>query len=324
MTPELIQFLERIKYSARLEHSAETGVISELETHIEDRLLELTESGLSEEEAIKACLGQMGSSKLVARQIYETYSQGSWKQVLLASMPHLLFGLLFVLNWWQCAGWLSIVLVLILVTTIYGWWHGKPTWLFSWLGYTMLPVLAVGILLLYLPKGWSLLTLPIYFPLALWWLFHIIIKITRKDWIFSSLMLLPLPIIIGWFLAISPSGKFTENSLQTVDYFAPWIGLSFIALALTIAAFIRLRQRWLRIGLLATSGLMTLTLVVYYTTGRLNTFTFLGLMLVMWGVFLMPPLLERYLRSGRKIHWRHLVVLRARMKKAAGTSTLGR
>ena len=110
-------------------------------------------------------------------------------------------------------------------------------------------------------------------------------------------MLLPLPIIIGWFLAISPSGKITEESLQRVYYFAPWIGLSFMVLALTIAAFIRLRQRWLRVGLLAASGLLTLSLVVYYTTGRLNTLTFLGLMLVMWGVFLVPPLLERYLKK---------------------------
>ncbi len=304
MTPELIQYLENIKHKARLESSDETEVMSELETHIQDKLQELMEAGLSEEEAMETCLGQMGGTKLVARQVYEAYSQGTWKQVLLASMPHLLFGGLFALNWWQYPGWLTIVLSLVLATTIYGWWHGKPSWLFSWLGYTLLPVVAVGLLLLYLPKAWSLLALPIYFPLALWWLFRIIVQTTKRDWIFGSLMLLPLPIIIGWFLAISPSGKFSEFSLQRVYYFAPWIGASFIALALTIAAFIRLRQRWLRIALVATSGCLTLTLVVHYTTGQLNTLTFSGLILVMWGVLLVPPVLERYLRSGRKISFR--------------------
>jgi hypothetical protein len=317
MTSELAQYLESIRSSAKLENSDETGVMSELEAHIEDKLQELTESGLTEEEAVRTCLGQMGSTKLVARQIYETYSQGSWKQVLLASMPHLLFGLLFVLNWWQYPGWLSIVLVLILATTVYGWSHGKPTWIFSWLGYSLIPVLTVGLTLLYIPKGWSLLLLPVYFPLALWWLFRIIIQTTRRDWLFSSLMLLPLPIIIGWFLAVSQSGKITEYSLQRVCYFAPWIGLSFIALALTIAAFIRLRQRWLRVSLLAISGLMTLSLVVYYTTERLNTLTFLGLILVMWGVLLVPALLERYLRSGRKISWRHRRTSGASFKRTA-------
>ncbi len=301
MTPELIQYLESIKFRSRLDPSEEKGIMSELEAHLEDKLKELTESGLNREEAMKACLGQMGGAGLIARRIYEAYSQGSWTQVLLASMPHLLFGLLFVLNWWHYPGWLTLVLLLTLATTVYGWWHGKPAWVFSWLGYTLLPVLMLGIMLLYLPRLWSLLTLLIYFPLALWWLFRLIIQTTKRDWLFSSLMLLPLPIIIGWFLAVSPEGKFTETSLQRLNSFAPWIGISFIALALTIAVFLRLRQRTLRVGLLAASGLLTLTLVVYYTTGRLNTFTFLGLVLVMWGVLLVPPLLERYVRGGEQI-----------------------
>jgi hypothetical protein len=298
MTPELIQYLENIKYRSRLSPPDETGVMSELEAHIEDKLQELKKSGLTEAEAMQACLGQMGGSELIARRIYEAYSQGSWKQVLLASMPHLLFGLLFVLNCWHYVGWLTLGLLLTLATTVYGWWHGKPAWVFSWLGYTLLPVLTVGLLLLYLPGLWSLLTLLIYFPLALWWLFRLIIHTTKKDWLFSSIMLMPLPIVIGWFLAVSPAGKFNETSLQRLNNFAPWIGLSFIALALTIAVFIRLRQRALRVSLLAASGLLTLTLVVYDSTGRLNTLSFLGLVLVMWGVLLVPPVLERYLRDN--------------------------
>jgi hypothetical protein len=298
MTLDLTQYLENIRYNARLEGSDETGVMSELEAHIEDKLQELTDGGLTKEEAIKICLGQMGSTKSIARQIYEAYSQGSWKQVLLASMPHFLFGLLFVLNWWQYPGWLSIVLVLILATTIYGWYHGKPTWVFPWLGYTLLPVVVVGLMLLYLPRGWSFLALPVYFSLALWWLFRIVIMTTRRDWLFSSVMLLPLPIIIGWFLAISSSDKLSEDNLQRVYYFAPWIGLSFMVLALTIAVFVRLRQRWLRVSLLAASGLLTLSLVVYFSTGRLNNLAFLGPVLVMWAVLLVPPLLERRLKNG--------------------------
>jgi membrane-associated HD superfamily phosphohydrolase len=118
-------------------------------------------------------------------------------------------------------------------------------------------------------------------------------------------MLLPLPIIIGWFLAILPSGKINEYSLPRLEHFAPWIGLSLLVLAATIATFIRLRQRLLRVVLLATSGLLTLSVVVYYSTGALVTPTFVGLMLVMWGVFLAPPLLERYLiRNRQDIAWR--------------------
>jgi len=114
-------------------------------------------------------------------------------------------------------------------------------------------------------------------------------------------MLLPIPIIFGWFLTVSPDGKLTETSLQQATLMAPWIGLSFIALALTVAAFIRIRQRWLRIGLLALSGVSTLTLVANYAHGYLTTPMFVGLMLIMWGIFLIPPLLERRLRRRAEL-----------------------
>lgn len=302
-TQEFIQYLEDIRCDSKLEGAEETQIIDELEAHIEDKFQELVESGLTEEEAIQTCLGEMGNKKQVSRQIYEAYSQGSWKHVLLASMPHILFGGIFALNWWHHIEWMSLTLLLIIVTTVYGWWHGKPTWVFSWLGYSLLPVIAVGLLLVYLPKGWSLLAIPIYIPMALWWLFHIINQTSKRDWVFGSLMLLPIPIIVGWFLAISPEGKLTEINMQHLYNFAPWIGLSFLALALTIAAFIRLRQRWIRISLLATSGLLTITLIVYYTTGRLSILTFLGLTLVIWGVLLLPPLLELRIRAGNIKFW---------------------
>jgi hypothetical protein len=298
MTSELTHYLEIIKLRSRLNAPDEPQVIGELKAHIEDELLELEESGLTEAEAMETCLGQLGGTELVSRRIYEAYSQGTWPQVLLAAMPHLLFGLLFILNWWHYIGWVSIVLILTLATTVYGWWHGKPAWVFSWLGYTLLPVLVLGILMLYLPGIWSVLTFIIYIPLGMWWLLGIIVQTTRRDWLFSSLMLLPLPIIAGWLMAIAPQGKIDKTALQRLDIFAPWIGLSFITLALTIAAFLRIRQRALRVCLLAISGLFTVTLVVYYSGGHLNTLTFLGLVLVMWGVLLFPPLLERFLRRN--------------------------
>jgi hypothetical protein len=301
MTLDLTQYLENIRSDARLENADETVIMSELEAHIEDRVQELTNSGMSRKRAIKTCLQQMGSTRSIARQIYEAYSQGSWKQVLLASMPHFLFGLLFVLNWWHYPGWISLVLVLILATTVYGWCHGKPTWVFPWLGYTLLPVLIVGLMLLYLPRGWSFLALPIYFLLALWWLVRIITLTIKRDWLLSSLMLLPLPIIIGWVLAISPSGKFSEESLEQLYYYAPWIGLSFMGLALTIATFIRLRQRWLRVSLLVASSLITLSLIVYHSTGNLTNLAFLGLLILMWGVLLIPLLLEKRLKNRKGV-----------------------
>ena len=297
MSTALSHYLETIRDRLRIDRSEEREVLNELETHIEDRLEELEKAGLSEEEAAETCLGLLGSAKLIARQIYEIHSQGSWRQALLASMPHLLFGALFALNWWQHIGWLLFLLILVLSTTIYGWVHGKPAWVFPWLGYSLLPVVAVGILLPYLPNGWSWVAIPIYIPLALWWL-YIVIQTIKRDWLFSSVMLLPIPIIAGWILAAGSDGRFTEYSLQRIYNFAPSIGLSFLALALAIAAFVRLRQRWLRIAVLIISGLLTLIMVAYYTQERLNLTAFLILVLAMVGLFLIPALLERRLRSG--------------------------
>ena len=296
MVTVLSHYLDSIRDNLRLDLSTEREVISELETHIEDRIEELKDNGLSEEEAADTCVGLLGSAKLVARQMYEAHSQGSWRQALLASAPHLLFGLLFALNWWQGIGWLLVMLALVLAAAIYGWWHGKPTWLFPWLGYSLLPVVGAGLLLLYLPKGWSWLAILVYIPLALWFIFSIVVQTIKRDWLQSSLMLFPVPIIIGWFLAVGLEGKFPEFSAQRLQDLAPWIGLSFLALAASVVVFIRLRQRWLKVAILVVTGLLTLAMVAYHAEGSLNWPAFLILILVMLGLFLSPALVERKVR----------------------------
>ena len=296
MVTILSHYLDTVRANLRLDLSDEREVINELETHIEDRLQELREAGLSEEEAANRCVALLGSAKQLAHHIYEAHSQYTWGQTLLASMPHLLFGLLFALNWWQSIGWLLIALVLIISTVVYGWCRGKPTWLFPWLGYSLLPVVVAGLFLLCLPKGWSWLAILLYIPLALWLLCSISVQTIKRDWLYSSLMLLPVPTIIGWLLVVEPEGKFPEYSVERVYDFAPWIGLSFLALALAVAMFMRLRQRWLKVSVLFISGLLTLVMVAYYAGGRLSLAAFLVLILLMFGLFLTPALLERKVR----------------------------
>ncbi len=300
MITALSQYLDSIRDSLRLDLISEGEVISELQTHIEDELEEMREAGLSEEEATSTCLRLLGSAKLVARQIYEAHSQGTWRQALLASMPHLLFAFLFALNWWQGIAWLVITLGLILTTVIYGWCHGKPVWLFPWLGYSLVPVAVAGLFLLYLPRSWSWLAILVYIPLALRLVYSITIQTIERDWLFGALMLLPVPVIIGWFLAVSKEGKSLGLSLEHIHHFAPWIGLSFLALALTAFAFVRLRQRWIRVALLIVSGVLTLIVVTCYAEGRFNVPAFLVLTLLMLGLLLSPALVERRIRRRKQ------------------------
>ena len=298
MATALSHYLEMVRENLKLDSSTEHEVIQELETHIEDELQELRESGLSEEEATKACLTLMGSAKTLARQIYESHSQGSWAQALFAAMPHLLFGLLFALSWWQGIIGLLAMLVAVLGVVVYGWWRGKPSWLFSWLGYSLLPVVFAGLLLLYLPRGWDWVAIIIYIPIAVWLVCAFTLKKIKRDWLYSSMMLLPLPIIIGWFLAVEPVDRMPEYWLQRLQEFAPWIGLTFLSLGVAVTTFIRLRKRWLRISVLVISGLITLTMIAYYTEGRLSVPAFLALILVMLILLLSPALVERTLKHS--------------------------
>lgn len=300
MTTVLSQYIDIVRDNLRLDLASEREVINELQTHIEDKLEEMKEAGLSEEEAASTCLNLLGSAKLVARQLYEAHSQGTWKQALLASMPHLLFAVLFALNWWRGIGWLVITLGLVLSMAVYGWLHGRPVWLFPWRGYYLLPVLVAGLLLLYLPKGWSWVAILLYVPLALWLVWSVTVQTIKRDWLYSALMMLPVPIIIGWFLAAGKEGKFLELSLERIYYSAPWIGLSFLALAVTAAVFIRLRQRWLKVALLLISGLLTLIMVSCYAEGRLGLPAFSVLNLIMLGLLLSPALVERRIRGGKQ------------------------
>lgn len=288
----IAQYLDTIRAGIRLDSPREKDIIRELETHIEDNLEELKKDGLSEEEAARTCIRLLGSAKTLGRQIYEAHSQGPWRHALLASSPHLLFFLLFALNWWQGIGWLVVLIAIAAIVTIYGWWHGKPTWLFPWLGYLLLPVMTAGLFMLYLPAGWSWLVLPIYIVLTLWLLSRVMRQAQKQDWLYTSLMLFPLPVIISWFVAVNYAGIVSPYSLERLRYFSPWIGLSFLVLAVSVGTFVRLRQRWWKIASLTVTGLTTIMLVARYAWYRLELPLFAGLMLLMIGIFFVPALLE--------------------------------
>jgi hypothetical protein len=297
VTTGLSQYLDSIREHLRLDDDSEREVIDELQTHIEEEYQEMRDAGLSDEEATSTCIRLLGSARMVARQIYEAHSQGTWKQALLASMPHMLFAVLFALNWWQGIGWVAATLGVVFGIAVYGWVHGKPVWLFSWLGYYFLPVLVAGVLLLYLPRGFSWIAIIFYLPLVAWFVWAVTVKAMGSDWLYCALMMLPVPILVGWFLAAAKEGDLLRLNLEYLGYFAPGIGLTFLALAVTVAAFIRLRQRWIKLVLLPLSGILTLGMVAFYSQGRLSLPTFITLILIMAGLLLIPAIAERRIRS---------------------------
>lgn len=300
MVTALSRYLDTIRGSLRLDPSTEREIITELEAHIEDSLQDMRTKGLSEEEATENCLSFLGSAKLFARQICEVYNRGTWRQALLASMPYALLGLLFALNWWDSIGWLLVMVAVIIGTAIHGWHHGKPAWLFPWLGCSLIPLLIAGLFLFYLPRGWAWLVVLLYIPLVLWLLYVFTVQAIRRDWLYSALMLLPVPIIISWFMVLKVESHPAAFSFQRMEDFAVWIGLSFLALGITGAIFVRLKQRWLKTAALIVSGVLTLAIIAYFATSRLGLPTLFLLALGMVGLFLAPALLEHRMKARQR------------------------
>jgi len=294
------RYLDDVRSQLKLDRASESEVIRELENHIEDQLDEMKEAGVSDEEAAQQCLHLLGSSQIVARQLYEAHSQSTWRQALMGSLPHLLFALLFVLNWWQGLGWLMVVLGLILGTALYGWLHGRPIWLFPWLGYFLVPVIGAGLVLLYLPRGWSWLAVLVYIPLAFWLLRIVAIQTVRRDWLYGALMLLPVPMVIAWFLVAARGNWYLGLNLEQISNLANWIGLSFVILAATAVIFFRVRQRWLKVAVLPVSGISILIMIAFYAGPKLNFATFLLLAVILAGLIFSPAFLDKRLRSKDK------------------------
>ncbi len=291
MSVELSQYLRTVRENLRLNPKEESEILREIESHVEDGCEEIRSKGFSEKEALEKCLQLLGNAKTVATRIYETHNQGTWRHALLASLPHLVLALLFTLNWFAGINWLIITLGGVVVVSIYGLMHGRSTWLFPWLGYSLLPVVAIGLAFLYLPTAWAWVTLALYIPIVLWLLSFIAIKFLRRDWVYSALMLLPVPTIVGWFLA-SNSPHPTGLKWGFLYENAPWTGLTFLLLGLSVALFIRLKQRWLRVTALIISGLTT-SVVITLASKQLGLAAFFGLTLLLLVFHLIPAVVER-------------------------------
>jgi len=296
--PTKCNYTDRLKNYLRLDPTIEGAVVRELRAHFEDSSHELMESGLTKKEATATAAKLLGSPRIVARQMYEVHSQGSWRQVLFAALPHLLVGAIFALHCWESIFWLFGILGVLIAGVLYGWCHGKPAWLFPWLGYCLTPVIAVGILLIFLPNGWTWFAITAYIPLALLVIFSVTKKTMKKDWLFASSMLLPIPIVLGWILALEIEDNLAW--LAQLDELAPLIALTFAVLALTVAAFIRFRQRWAKIGALLTLETIALVIIALGDKSNIGFGGWLLLVLLTLILLLGPALLERRIRGANR------------------------
>jgi hypothetical protein len=286
-----LNYLTYLKNNLRLDPITKGEFILELRSHIDDRKKDLIESGYSDDEADRIAWQLLGSPKIIAKQIYEVYSQGTWRQALCAALPHFIVAALFALHLLPNVFSIICLSILTIVTAVVGWFHGKPTWLFPWLGYLFIPAIIIGILLINLTNEWTWIAALVYIPLAAIILILIYRQTIKRDWLFISLMLFPIPVVLGWVTVFSIGGNSTLIDEWHIYQTASWVALSFVILALTVVIFIRVRQRWAKAGILIIPEVVILAAVAV-SYEQINYWTIAVLICLAFAMIFGPAFLE--------------------------------
>jgi YD repeat-containing protein len=263
MLTELDAYLEQVRSHLHLDSETEKHIVLELRSYFDDKLTELHEVGVPQRQALQQAIESFGRPRSVARLLYEAHHRVTWPEVGLAALPHFMIAFLFAVGGWD--RWLLApsLLVPIVAVTLYGWWQGKPGWLYPWVGYSLVPLIITGYLFLpvlgqlagvFLSSGPApdILTLAIwgiYLPIALWLIVSTTVKVARRNWMLASLMLLPLPVVVAWLILLERAGGLLSTEVAVHDADGT-MALAYIGLGLTTAVFIRLRAGALKIGAL--------------------------------------------------------------------------
>jgi len=315
MQSEVKSYLDEVRLHLRLDPAIERRIVRELYTDFEERVTELQASGLSGKDATRAASGALGRPRVIAQRMYEAHSKGSWTEVALASLPHLIIALMFVFHLWRNPFLVLPALALIVGVTLYGWWHGKPSWLYPWIGYSLLPLLIGGYAFrstiveaatyLFrgegsLPSAWVMTLVLALILFSLWIIIRTTVKVVKRDWLLASLMLVPLPVVGGWLLNLEGAGGLFQRDMVGLHQLDGPMALALICLAATSAVFIRLRQRVLRFVALLAIGTVAVATVGHYFGGSSSFFSLLLTSLLLSAFLLSPALLEAKVGHGER------------------------
>lgn len=299
-------YLGAIKRQLRLAPDAEGSILRELRGHLQDSILELQGKGRSYEEAARSAIQSMGLPQLVARELYESHSQGAWFEAAIAAGPHLALALLFAFHGWQSPFWLALTYAGIVLLTLRGCASGRPVWAYPLVGYSILPLLAPGLivflyawqgfgasggLLPHLPSwGWALLLPSVL--VTVWAFGSIVIRTVKRDWALVTLMVLPLPVLASWLLVLASRGvliSLPDPALHDADGI---IALALLALALGSGCFVRLRPRRLKVAALLATAFPSCIIIAQSSPQDMSTWGLATVALLILTFLLSPALLQ--------------------------------
>lgn len=306
-------YLSNLARHLRLAPGAKDDILLEMEGHLEERTAEMEQAGLSPDEARRRASQQMGRMDAVAGDLYAVHSRGNWRDILLATLPHLLLAALFALHLWTEILVLMVAMALFTFIAYRGWKNSGAKWTYSWLGYC-LAAPTISWIMAFMALGYAgytlltkgslpfgvplLLALIIYVPISLWILAGVIMRLVKRDWLLASFTALPFPFLTSWILFLNWQGFLWSGSSKIQETDVDRV-VVFLALAVTTAIFFKVGRRLVQIALLTLS---TALMVVYTVVAIPLTFGILAVILVILSsfAFLFSPAILEALLAPRK------------------------
>jgi hypothetical protein len=307
-------YLDEVRTHLHLDPGTERRVITELRTHFQEKMSDLQDQGLPEEEATREALESFGEARSIARMMYEAYSKGSWIEALISCQPHLIVAALFATHVWRSPVLLSAAFAGIVVIALLGWRKGAHNWLYSWIGYAVLPLLILSYVSMepvartisFLMQGrgtpaplWLLAALAVLYAVTLWLISSTAVTVARQDWILLSLMLLPLPVLGIWIISVTQSAGFLLDALRSLEVrFSKWdtaMAYFFVVLGATTAVFVRVRQRALKVAAVIAVGMVGGAAAAGSIWGELGLFKLIAISVCLLLFLTIPLLLQALL-----------------------------
>jgi hypothetical protein len=311
MQREISSYLEEVRTHLHLDPHTARRVMNELHAHFEEKVGDLVVGGMAETDAARAALRSFGDARSIARLMDEAHSRGSWTEALIGCQPHLIVAALFATHVWRYPLLLGTAFAAIMVIALMGWRSGGTSWMYSWIGYAVLPLLVLSYLSMdpmsravtFFLSGhgaaspfWQLGLLLGLYVFTIWLIVSTAVTVARRDWILLSLMLLPLPVMGLWIITISQSAGVLSDVLRSFEAkFSRWdtvMAYFFALLGLTTALFVRVRQRALKVGAVIVVGIVGSALAARSFWADLDLFRLLAVSFCLL-LFLTVPLLLR-------------------------------
>ncbi len=291
----------------RLDPGVNQEIILELESHLDDKVRDLQEEGLTYDEARDRSLRDLGQPEPIARGMYSVHSKCSWRDIVIATLPHLLLASLFALHLWTKYILLVVVLVGISFIAVRGWRSGRAKWTYTWLGYTMAApalswLMALGAVgygaWVFVTTGSLPFSFPIYMlliayvPFSLWIMHRVVARVVRQDWLLASLTALPFPFLTSWLLFLNWQGGLWSTDNPQVHESDTDRALVFLALAVTTGVFMKVGHRLVKIGLLTLSTALIVTFTIAVIPVSFGVFSMILITLASIAFLFSPAILE--------------------------------